>query len=112
MTEKSNIENLIVDYLAKLDNHKFEEAGKHLASEIKIKGPAGEAFTSITDFLNMLEKQNGRYHIKKIFVDRDDVAVFYDFKASNVTAFMASWYHVKNNKIDSIQTIFDSKLFS
>lgn len=112
MTKKSNIEELIVDYLSKLDNYKFEEAGKHLASEIRIKGPAGEAFTNITDFLAMLEKQNGRYHIKKIFVDHDDVAVFYDFKTSNVTVFMASWYHVNVNKIDSIQTIFDSKLFS
>jgi hypothetical protein len=60
----------------------------------------------------MMEKQRGRYEIKKIFVDGDDVCLLYDFVTEKATAFFCSWYQVKDGKIGSIQTIFDPRAFA
>lgn len=107
-----NSKIIVLSYLKCLHNHKFEEAGKYLGQKIKIKGPAGEKFTNTKDFLKMMEVQQGKYKIRKVFVDEKNVCVFYDFTNPKVTAGMASWYIVEENKIISLQTIFDSKLFN
>ena len=60
----------------------------------------------------MMAQQRGRYDIKKVFVDGDDICLLYDFITEKVTAFFCSWYKVKAGKISSIQTIFDPRAFA
>jgi hypothetical protein len=59
----------------------------------------------------MLRLYRGRYDIKKLFADEGDVCVLYDLKMSVATVFMSSWYIVKDEKIASIQTVFDARPF-
>ena len=103
--------DIILDYLKSLDERNYKQAEKYLHNNIKIIGPSGEAFTDIKPFLEMLSKQEGKYDIKKIFVDGEDVCALYEFITPSVKVFMSSWYQFKQEKIISIQTIFDSKLF-
>lgn len=87
-------------------------ASGYLADSVLVKGLAGEAFRSPDEFLNMMEKQNGKYDIQKVFVDGDDVCPLYDFAIQAVTTFFCSWYQVKDGKIASIQTVFDPRAFA
>ena len=103
---------VVMSYIAAMDNRDYASARNCLQESVFIKGPAGEAFRSPDDFLQMMEKQRGRYEIKKIFVDGDDVCLLYDFVTEKVTAFFCSWYQVKDAKIASIQTIFDPRAFA
>jgi len=103
--------DVVTSYIAAMDSRDFAAAKNYLDETVFIKGPGGEAFRSPDDFLKMMEQQRGRYDIKKIFIDGDDVCLLYNFVTEQVTAFFCSWYQVKNGKIASIQTIFDPRAF-
>jgi len=102
---------VVTSYIAAMDNRDFAAAKNYLEETVFIKGPGGEAFRSPDDFLKMMEQQRGRYDIKKIFVDGNDVCLLYNFVTEKVTAFFCSWYQVKDGRIASIQTLFDPRAF-
>ena len=98
-------------YIDALDGQRYEEALGLLHERVRVRGPAGETFGKPTDFIEMLRKYRGRYDIKKVFADGDDVCLFYDLKTTGPTVFMSSWYQVKGGRIASISTIFDPRAF-
>jgi len=99
-------------YIKAMDDRDYAAVRGYLADNVRVKGPAGEAFRSPDEFLKMMEQQRGKYDIKKVFVDGNDVCVLYDFVAPKVTTFFCSWYLVKDGKITSIQTVFDPRAFA
>jgi hypothetical protein len=103
---------VVMSYIAAMDSRDFAAAKNYLEEAVFIKGPAGEAFRSPDEFLKMMQQQRGRYDIKKVFVDGDDVCLLYNFVTEKVTVFFCSWYQVKKGKIASIQTIFDPRAFT
>lgn len=100
-----------MSYIKALDARRYEEALDCLEERVKIRGPAGETFGKPLDFIEMLKKYQGKYDVKKVFVDADDVCVLYDLKTNGPTVFMSSWYHVRDGRIDSIHTVFDPRAF-
>jgi limonene-1,2-epoxide hydrolase len=103
---------IVMSYIKALDDQDYDSARKWLGDNVLVKGPAGEAFRSPDEFISMMRNQRGRYDIKKVFVDGDDVCLLYDFIAKTVTVFFSSWYKVKDGKIVSIQTVFDPRPFA
>jgi len=102
----------VMSYIKAMGERDYAEARNYLGDNVRVKGPAGEAFRSPDEFLKMMEQQRGKYDIKKVFVDGSDVCLLYDFIAPKVTAFFCSWYQVKDGKISSIQTVFDPRAFA
>lgn len=109
MTTTHANEEIILNYISSLDNFDYERAKTYLHEKVKVIGPAGESFTDLDSFIGMLSQYKGKYDLKKIFVDKKDVSVFYNYKNGSINTFMASWYTVEAGKITSVQTIFDSK---
>jgi hypothetical protein len=103
---------IVLSYIRALDSKQYETAIGFLSSSVLVRGPAGEAFRSPDEFIDMLKNQSGKYEMKKVFVDGNDVCLLYDFVTPNVRAFFCSWYQVKDGKIATIQTVFDPRLFS
>jgi hypothetical protein len=103
---------VVMSYIKAMDSRDYAAARNHLGDSLLVKGPAGEAFRSPDEFLDMMGKQRGKYDVKKVFVDGDDACLLYDFVTQTVTAFFCSWYQVKNGKITSIQTVFDPRAFA
>jgi hypothetical protein len=103
---------VVMSYIHDLDGRNYAAARQCLQDSVFIKGPAGEAFRSPDDFIEMMQQQRGRYDIKKVFHDGDDVCVLYDFVTEDATVFFCSWYQVKAGKIASIRTIFDPGAFA
>jgi hypothetical protein len=104
--------DVVLSYIEAMDKRDYATARNYLLESVFIKGPAGEAFRSPDEFLKMMEKQRGRYDLKKIFVDGNDVCLLYDFVTETVATFFCSWYQVKEGRIASIQTVFDPRAFS
>ena len=102
----------VMSYIKALDDRDYAAARNYLGNNVRVKGPGGETFRSPDEFLKMMEQQRGKYDIKKVFVDGSDVCLLYDFITPQVTTFFCSWYQVKNGKISSIQTVFDSRAFA
>ncbi len=104
---------VVMSYIKALDEQDYQLAGKYLNDNVKIQGPDGESFRRPKEFVEMLSRYQGKYDIKKSFVDGHDVCLFYDLKAPNTKAvFMCSWYQVNNGRIVSIRTVFDPRQFS
>ncbi len=112
MDETNNPRDVVLSYIQAMDSRNFEAVRTYLSDSVFIKGPAGEAFRSPEEFIGMMKQQSGKYAIKKIFVDGNDVCLLYDFITPKVSAFFCSWYQVKDGKITSIQTIFDPRQFA
>jgi len=102
---------VVLSYIQALDSQRYDAALEHLHDKVRIRGPGGETFGKPFDFIEMLRKYRGKYDIKKVFADGDDVCVIYDLKTTGPTLFMCSWYQVKAGKIVSIQTVFDPSAF-
>jgi hypothetical protein len=102
---------VVMSYIGALDNGRYEQAMGFLDDQVRIRGPAGETFGRPREFVEMLRKYRGRYDLKKVFVDEEDVCVLYDLATTGPTLYMSSWYQVKDGKIVSIQTIFDPSAF-
>lgn len=103
---------IVLSYIKALDGRDYASARKCLGDNVRIKGPAGEAFRTPDEFLGMMKQQQGRYDIKKVFADGNDVCLLYDFITKAATVFFCSWYQVKDGKINSIQTVFDPRPFA
>ncbi|HZP64409.1 MAG TPA: nuclear transport factor 2 family protein [Terriglobales bacterium] len=103
---------LVLAYIDAMGARDYATAKRYLSASVFIKGMGGEAFRSADDFLKMMEQQRGKYDIKKVFVDGDDVCLLYDFRTEKVTAFFCSWHQVKEGKIATIRTVFDPRAFA
>jgi len=100
-----------MSYIGALHDGRYEVALGLLHDNVRIRGPGRESFGKPLDFIEMLRSYRGRYDVKKVFVDGDDVCVLYDLNTTGATVYMSSWYEVKEGKIASIQTIFDPRAF-
>ncbi len=111
MPPSADPKEVVLSYIRALDGRQYDDALIHLHEKVRIRGPAGETFGKPLDFIEMLRKYQGRYDVKKVFSDGNDVCVLYDLKTSGPTVFMSSWYEVKDGRIISIQTVFDPRAF-
>ncbi len=111
MQAVANSRHVVMSYIDALHNQRYDSALDYLDENVRIRGPAGESFGKPIDFIEMLRKYHGKYDVKRAFVDGSDVCVWYDLDTTAAKVFMASWYSVKDDKIVSIQTIFDPRAF-
>ncbi len=111
MPSESDARRVVMSYIGALDDQRYEDALKHLHDRVRIRGPAGEAFGKPLDFIEMLRKYRGKYDVKKVFEEGDDICVLYDLRTTGPTVSMSSWYQVKDGKIVSIHTVFDPRAF-
>ena len=112
MSPEQSAKDVVLSYIKAMDSRDYAAARQCLADNVLVKGPAGEAFRSPDEFLGMMRQQQGRYDIKKVFADGNDVCLLYDFVTKAVNAFFCSWYQIQDGKISSIQTVFDPRPFA
>lgn len=103
---------LIISYIRALDAQDYDRAAGYLSDRVQIMGPSGETFRTPSEYIGMLSQYRGKYDLKKVFNDVDDVCLIYEFNAASAKAIMCSWYKVKEGKISWIQTIFDPSPFA
>jgi SnoaL-like protein len=111
MESKAEAKEVVLSYIRALDRQEYDAAQGYLLDGIRIKGPAGESFGKPKEFIDMLRMYRGKYDVKKVFADGDDVCLLYNLATPAATIFMCSWYQVKDGKIVSIQTVFDPRPF-
>ena len=87
---------VVMAYIKAMDDRDYAAARNYLGDNVRVKGPAGEAFRSPDEFLKMMEQQLEKY----------------DFVTPKVTTIFSSWYQIKDGKIVSIQTVFDPRAFA
>lgn len=107
-----NAKDVVMSYIHSLDNQDYGSVENFLSEDVRIIGPAGEGFGGPKGFVKMMRNFPGRYDIKRIFSDEDEICLLYDFITQDAKIYMSSWYRVNEGKIVFIRTIFDPGAFS
>ncbi|MEW6604213.1 MAG: nuclear transport factor 2 family protein [Thermoproteota archaeon] len=112
---RSNAKEVAVSYLTALSVEDFKTARSYLNDNTWFQTPIA-SYNSADEYFKgneMLRSKYGIekvvYEIKKVFVDDDDVCVFFDFHVGSATLFTSGWFQVNDGKISSIRVVFDPR---
>src|SRR5579871_6262815 len=108
--------HVVQEYMQAIGRGDTASARKCMHSDFWFKGPI-DTFRAPEPYLEALAKLHKivkRVEMKKVFVDRPDVCALYDLVTNTPagTAFVAEWYRVKEDRIASIQVVFDARPFA
>jgi limonene-1,2-epoxide hydrolase len=108
MPVKKNPRELVLAYLQALNDENFDLARRYVSDEMEFTGALASRQGADAVFAD-LERMRLKYDIKKVFVDANDVCVFYDVTLSGVTVFTCGWYKVEDGQISSLKVVFDPR---
>jgi hypothetical protein len=98
----------VLDFIEALNHENFSGAKKLVTKDLQFIGILGSRDSADAYFEDM-QHMKFKYDIKKVFVDGDDVCLFYDIKMSNTNVFCCGWYHLTDGKIDTLKVLFDPR---
>jgi len=80
LEEMNDAKEVVMSYIRALDSQDYDPARRLLSDEVRVKGPAGEMFSTPKEFIHMLRSYHGKYDLKKVFTDGNDFCLLYDLK--------------------------------
>jgi hypothetical protein len=108
MQAEKNASGLVLSYLEALNAENFRLAGRYASDDMTFDGALASRHGADAIFAD-LERMHLKYDVKKLFVDGNDVCVFYDVTLSGVKLFTCGWYQVNEGKIRSLKVVFDPR---
>ncbi|RZJ78331.1 MAG: nuclear transport factor 2 family protein [Flavobacterium sp.] len=106
--DEHNSKVVVRDFINALNAENFAAAREQLADDMIFKGVMGER-RGADVYMEDMKKMKFKYDIKKLFVDGNDVSLWYDINMGKSTIFSAGWYKTENERIKSFQVIFDPR---
>jgi hypothetical protein len=86
----------------------LKTARKYVSDDLSFIGVLGSRQGGDVYFTDM-ERMRLKYDVKKVFVDGNDVCLFYDLTISGANIFCCAWYQVANGKIQTLNVLFDPR---
>lgn len=103
-----NTKVVVSDFLNALNKEDFETARIQLADDMTFEGVMGKR-NGADIYIEDMKKMKFKYNIRKMFVDDNDVSVWYDINMGDKTIFASGWYKLEDEKITSFQILFDPR---
>jgi hypothetical protein len=103
-----NALDVVLACIRAINEEDFATARRYVSDDMSFVGVLGSRSGADVYFKDM-EKMRLKYHIRKSFMNGDDVCLLYDLDMSGTTIFGCGWYHLKNGKINSLKVIFDPR---
>ena len=95
-------------FLQALNEDDFDTARQYLADDFTFVGVLGTR-NGAEVYMQDMKKMKFKYQVKKLFVQDQDVSVFYDINMGGVVLFASGWYQVGKDGIKSLNVIFDPR---
>ena len=108
VTTATGARNVVLSFIDALNNHDYDGARRYLNDNMTFIGVLG-ARNGADAYMDDMSRMKFEYEIKKIFVDGDDVCLFYDIDMSGKTIFCCGWYHLEGGKISTFRVVFDPR---
>ena len=99
---------LVLAYLQALNDENFDLARRYVSDDMEFTGALASRQGADAVFAD-LGRMRLKYDIRKVFVDANDVGVFYDVTLSGVTVFTCGWYKLEDGQIRSLKVVFDPR---
>jgi ketosteroid isomerase-like protein len=113
-TTSGSAAGVVAQFFAAFERGDLAGARRLLWDELSFKGPL-DTFDNADDYIKAIGALASivkGIQPRKVLVDGDDVATFYDMLTPMGSAPIAEWHHVRNGKIDRIQVYFDPRPFA
>ena len=107
-TTKKNAKELVLAFVQALNEEDYTAARDCLDDDMSFVGVLGTR-DGAASYIQDMERIKLKYDIKKIFVDGNDVCLWYDIQMSGVEVLTSGWYHVVDGKIRSLKVVFDPR---
>jgi hypothetical protein len=106
---ESDAGQVVLSFIKALNAEDFVSAKNYVKENLSFEGVMGSRHGAAAYFKDM-EHMKFKYEVRKIFVNGDDVAVFYDINmGAGKNIFSAGWYHLEEGKIVNFKVIFDPR---
>jgi hypothetical protein len=105
---------VVARYFAAFGSGDIAAARRLLWDDLSFHGPI-DTFNNADDLMKSLSALAPivkGIQQRKVLVDGDDIATFYDMLTPMGTSPIAEWHHVRDGKIDSIHVYFDARPFA
>lgn len=98
----------VLSFIEALNKENFDVARQFLTDDMKFEGVMGTR-DGAEAYIADMKRMKFKYAIKKVFIDGDDVCLFYDINMGNATLFCCGWYKVTDAKISWFKVVFDPR---
>lgn len=106
--QESVAREIVLAFIDALNEENFNEARSYVNDDFSFVGVMGSRNGADAYFKDM-EKMKLKYDIKKVFIDGEDVCMFYDIDMGAATIFACGWYHLTNGRINTFRVVFDPR---
>jgi hypothetical protein len=102
---------IVISYIESLNKGDLKAARSYVTDDYSVTVPGG-SYKGADMYFKGAEKAQqtygtGRYDIKKVFADGNDVCVLNDVVWGNTTFLACGWYQLENQKIRSLTLLYD-----
>lgn len=108
MLTENKAKDVVLSFIKAINDEDFSESGTYLSENMTFTGPLGTR-NGAKEYMADMERMKFKYKIKRIFHKEFDVCILCDVNISGVVVLCCNWYHVAEDKIDSLQVIFDPR---
>jgi hypothetical protein len=103
-----NSRQIVLDFIDAMNHFDYQKARSYVTDDFSFVGVLGTR-NGADNYFQDMQKMKFQYSIIKAFSEADDVCLLYDIQMSGVKVFCCGWYRLKNQKIDSLQVVFDPR---
>jgi len=110
INQVSDNAKVVLSLIQAINEEDFDTAARFATDDMTFEGVLGSRQGAAAYFGDM-EKMKLKYDVQKVFVDQEDVCLFYDLTMDGKTIFGCAWYHLDGGKVSSLKVIFDPRPF-
>ena len=108
MMLQDDARKVVLSCVDAINREDFEAARRFVSDDMSFVGVLGSRQGGDVYFEDM-KRMRLKYEVKKVFVDDDDICLFYDLAISGVKIFGCAWYQVAHGGIRTLQVVFDPR---
>lgn len=110
INQVSDNAKVVLSLIQAINEEDFDTAGRFAKDDMTFEGVMGSQDGAAAYFDDM-KKMKLKYDVQKVFVDQEDVCLFYDLTMEGKTIFGCAWYHLDGGRVSSLKVIFDPRPF-
>ena len=104
----TNAKETVLAFINALNNEDFGVARNLLTDDMSFVGVMGTRDGGDV-YIQDMSKMRFKYDVQKVFVDGNDVCLWYTIDMSGTKILSSGWYVTANGKVKSLNVVFDPR---